>query len=246
MLVLYEVTDPPAWLDISFALFEGWQRFDDGVRTDSPLLSRDAWVSLLKARGFDEVQPWPGPGSEAEILGAHVIVARTSLEGTRAGQIAAGRQKQSQPEPASEADRSAHHELIFRLEQAAPDERHELLVAYARAHVMRALGRHENEPVERRHRLMDLGVDSLMAVELRNRLSEGLPLLRPLPATLIFDYPTVEAIAARLSKLLPETAVEPLEETDIDSEEADRSEDSVRDMSDEEVEQLLLKRLESL
>ena len=53
-----------------------------------------------------------------------------------------------------------------------------------------------------RHRLLDLGFDSLMAVQLRNRLGAGLSLARPLPASLLFDYPTIEAIKNYILELL--------------------------------------------
>ena len=42
-----------------------------------------------------------------------------------------------------------------------------------------------------------MGVDSLMALELRDRLSRRLG--RPLPATLPYDYPTIESLADRLA-----------------------------------------------
>jgi hypothetical protein len=47
--------------------------------------------------------------------------------------------------------------------------------------------------------LRDLGLDSLMAVELRNLLAKA-GRGAPLPKTLLFDYPTLEALSGYLSK----------------------------------------------
>lgn len=54
------------------------------------------------------------------------------------------------------------------------------------------MGMENGVQIEARHRLFDIGIDSLMAVELRNSLHSGLAI--SLPSTLVFDYPTVEAL----------------------------------------------------
>jgi acyl carrier protein len=54
--------------------------------------------------------------------------------------------------------------------------------------------------------LRELGLDSLMAVELRNVLGQRLALKRSLPATLVFDYPSVQAISDYLLRQVPEFA----------------------------------------
>jgi acyl carrier protein len=51
-----------------------------------------------------------------------------------------------------------------------------------------------------RQRLLETGMDSLMAVELRNLLSRQVG--RALPATIVFEYPTVAALAAFLDSFL--------------------------------------------
>lgn len=70
-----------------------------------------------------------------------------------------------------------------------------------------AVIRLSEDKIGHRTPLRDLGIDSLMAVELRNRL-EGDTGLR-LPATFIFSYPTVSAITAHLQQALcgPKTPV---------------------------------------
>jgi len=49
-----------------------------------------------------------------------------------------------------------------------------------------------------------LGMDSLMSVTLQRNLSASLG--QPLSPAVIFDYPTVDSLAAHLATLLPEPA----------------------------------------
>ena len=256
ILVLVEATHHHGWFDFTTGLIEGWQHFADDLRGDNPLLTPEQWKDALSERGFCEVIAFPEHGSPAEVLGQHVILARTpaseSDDGFDRGSSAtlpADDRATKMALPVSAAN-SAERVREFRssLESALPDEREELMNEYVRAGVMEVLRMDADRRPGIQHRLMDLGLDSLMAVQLRNLLESGLGLGRSLPATLMFDYPTIASISAfllnRTSCEDPSAVVSPtVEERPPESASSHRAQE-IEALSDDEAEALLLKRLE--
>ncbi len=160
----------------------------------------------------------------------------------------------------------AEHGWIDELRAAYPDERRRLLTEMIGEEVARVLNVDADELRDPYAGLMDLGLDSLMAVELRTALTERLRLARTLPATLVMDHPSMHAIAVFLERVLldapaaasaaaPATAhgggmaaVDPVRATAADAAaEPDLSDEQAIDaLSEEEVEALLLRRLEGI
>ncbi|WP_143079012.1 type I polyketide synthase, partial [Streptomyces monashensis] len=86
--------------------------------------------------------------------------------------------------------------LQARLRDLAPEARRRELLTEVRTRAAAALGYAGAEQVGAERAFRDLGVDSLIAVELRNVLAavSGVAL----PATVVFDHPTPQALAAFL------------------------------------------------
>jgi acyl carrier protein len=76
------------------------------------------------------------------------------------------------------------------------DDQLELVLAMVRSHIAEVLGHDTPDAIAPRQGLLDMGFDSLMAVDLRNRLGETTGLR--LPTTLVFDYPTAHGLSAHL------------------------------------------------
>jgi hypothetical protein len=123
--------------------------------------------------------------------------------------------------------------LRRRLADLTDDERHEVVLDLVRTQLAVVLGHSGPEAVRPDRGFLDVGVDSLTGVELRNRLA-ALTGLR-LPATLVFDYSTPIAVARYLrGELAPEpvaASVRALEELGrledvlaaVDADDADRA-----------------------
>src|SRR5205814_2969352 len=100
-------------------------------------------------------------------------------------------------------------DILRRLQAARPEERHDLLVEHVRAAVARVLRLAPGTEIELGRGLFDLGMDSLMSVELKSRLEASLG--RPLPSTLTFNYPNVGALVDYLEKELSLSLSSPAE-----------------------------------
>ena len=101
---------------------------------------------------------------------------------------------------ATMASPPAEGRFLAGLKAAAPSKRHGLLRDHIAERTRRVLGLEASQTIDPLRPLKEMGIDSLMAVELRNVLKTDLGLDGGLPATLVFDYPTVDGIAHYLAR----------------------------------------------
>jgi NADPH:quinone reductase-like Zn-dependent oxidoreductase/acyl carrier protein len=198
---------------------QGWQPFspDEGRRAFRSLLtSRSAQVATMNvdwSRYLRQV-----PAAPALLAGIGSRPERTA---------------EAAPEPTVVALRDA-------LVALPVPARREALVTHVTGRVATVLGLTAAHRFDADMGLRDAGLDSLMALELRNLLQADAG--RALPATLAFDYPTIEAIAAFLADAIGLTTAAP--ETDADRPASDL--DAIHAMSDREAEALLGAELDAL
>ncbi|WSL80572.1 SDR family NAD(P)-dependent oxidoreductase [Kitasatospora sp. NBC_01266] len=100
---------------------------------------------------------------------------------------------------AATADPAA--EFQQRLGALAGADRERALLELVQSHTALVLGHASAGGIDPGRGFLELGLDSLSAVELRNRL--GAVVGRRLPATLIFDYPSPTALSQYLGEQLP-------------------------------------------
>ncbi len=122
---------------------------------------------------------------------------------------------------------------------AAPTGAHRTLVTtHLRHRVCSVLGLPPDFVVEARRPLGELGLDSLLAVELRNALGDDIG--KRLPASLLFDHPTLDALTDYLLEQMTEGGATAAVRATGGS-----TVESVESLSDDEVDRLLAEKLRS-
>jgi acyl carrier protein len=158
---------------------DGLAMFDEAMRLDEPVV-----VPLR----FDHTAP-EIPGKLRDVLRPAAARTRGPGQGTAA----------AAPGTAPAADAAS---LRNRLAALNSGDRERLLLDLVRAHVA-VVRQNEPEAIDLRRGFTELGLDSLAAIELRNRLGAATGLR--LAATIMFDYPTpVELARMLLEELAPE------------------------------------------
>jgi NAD(P)-dependent dehydrogenase (short-subunit alcohol dehydrogenase family)/acyl carrier protein len=145
---------------------------DAGFRLLGKLLERSpVQAAVLPIEWSKLLKPLP-VGSEPPLLAE---IARQSMS--------------TQP-----AERSAVDlQLIKRLQDAPARERLEMMIEYIQSSAVKVLALDASRQLDPRQPLGELGLDSLMAVELHNAISLALGVT--LPTTILFDYPTIAGMA---------------------------------------------------
>ncbi|MFF4503027.1 SDR family NAD(P)-dependent oxidoreductase [Streptomyces sp. NPDC001401] len=97
--------------------------------------------------------------------------------------------------------------MSARLRELDPSARQEFVLSLVRTQVAAVLGHDDARTVGADERFQDLGLDSLTAVQLRNRLNTATGMR--LTATLVFDHPTPRAVATHIMARTAEASPSP-------------------------------------
>ncbi|MEW2028951.1 SDR family NAD(P)-dependent oxidoreductase [Streptomyces roseifaciens] len=196
-LVLNEASSNVLTATLTFGLLDGWWLHRDAELRlpGSPLLSAPGWRKALALAGFARSRALPAD----EGLTQHVVVAHTAAEAAPAAAVppaattaAAAPVRAQEPVRGGEPARST--------EPSAPSGGDaEALAAAAQEYVKDAFERILQVPRDRLwldETYENFGVDSLTVPQIVDVLSEH---MGELPATLLFEYPTIREIADHLA-----------------------------------------------
>ncbi len=157
-----------------------WITPEQGLEAFERLVREDVATSLVLARDWSVFEQ---PGGSGPPLLEDLLTREEAAEA---------------PEPSED--------LLTRLRQAPAAEHEALLGSFLREQLQAVL--RLPAPPAANVGFFDLGMDSLMAVEFRNRLNRAFSGEYAAPNTLVFDYPNVEALGGHLARELGEIAGE--------------------------------------
>ncbi|WP_216843120.1 non-ribosomal peptide synthetase, partial [Granulicella sp. S190] len=204
LLLLNEITSKKVFAHVTFGLLSGWWLYEDEALRigGSPLLSGNSWRNALEREGFHSIG---FPARSDDMPGQEVIVAVS--DGVVRQRAASN--KVSAPVSPLKTDRAASKSGFIRTGEQNPVtpvgvRRENIRPIPSREREMCQLIREtiaevlklDEDKVEDDRNFADLGVDSIIAVQLVNQISRRCELI--LPATVIFDYNTVEALVRHI------------------------------------------------
>ena len=161
-------------------------------------------ASLLARMGVNALSPADGLAALEYLLAADLtqaLVAQIDWSIFKSlYQAGSQRPLLEQIEAESSGDASPEQPSQIRqtLAEAASHTRYDLLLTHIQTETAAILGLEAAQLPDPRLGFADMGMDSLMAVELRTRLAAGLGV--DLPATLAFEYPTIDQLTTYLAE----------------------------------------------
>jgi len=123
-------------------------------------------------------------------------------------------------------------------------ERRDFILGQVQVQVANVLGLQEPQAVDVQQGFFDLGMDSLTSIELKNQLQTSLNC--PLPATLLFKYPTIEKLVDYLVAEVLDLDIRERADDSDSAEKATIAKPVVEEISEDELEKLIDAEFEAL
>ncbi len=170
------------------------------------MASSEAARANISAQGLVPLEPSAALSALAEVVAngtAQATVIKANWQ--RAAKMLGG----SRPPildlvlPSAVAETTGDSELLRQLQEVPVAQRAGFLTEFLQREVQHFL--RLAQPPSATSRFVDLGTDSLMAVELRNRLYSQFGGAFTINATAVFDYPTIGGLAEYLATQLPDS-----------------------------------------
>lgn len=180
ILILNELTEISCFATVTFGLLDGWWLFDDPAfrLPGSPLLDAVNWQQRLRAAGFE------APDVLADVDSRQAVIMASSD-----GVVSAEEPQARTPEVAPPVESP-------RIGRAA----NESMLGLVQREIAATLRLRPDE-IHVNKRFSEYGIDSILSVDLINRLNKALGL--SLRTTVLFDYSSAAELAGRLDQLAP-------------------------------------------
>ncbi|NOY17304.1 MAG: SDR family NAD(P)-dependent oxidoreductase [Gammaproteobacteria bacterium] len=187
-MLLVESIQRQRWKDIVFGMTDGWWHFTDiDVRPDYPILEMDTWRTVLEKVGFSDIEGVFSNEALAKEQG--VIIARTPVHEVMFSE-----------KPARISAKKPRRENLYEeIPEGAGKRLNGSLERWVQQQLITQIAQSLRVPDERIHKdrsFSDMGVDSLIGVEIIGALKKNLAI--PLAPTLLFEYSTIEVLGAHL------------------------------------------------
>jgi acyl transferase domain-containing protein/acyl-CoA synthetase (AMP-forming)/AMP-acid ligase II/acyl carrier protein len=209
----------------------------------------------LSRMGIQGLQPEQAIAALESMLGANCVQTTVAnVDWSLFKELYEARGKRSllellaeQPHEAQLPQQSVQQsEILQRLQAVAPSERISLLIAYIQGEVAKVLGLEPSNLPDPQQGFFDMGMDSLMAAEFKNRLEVSLE--TSVPVTLMFDFPTIKDLAWYIAKEVMGWELPATDETELSKGEDELTEalSEVEQLSEDKVEASLAEELAKL
>jgi acyl transferase domain-containing protein/acyl carrier protein len=146
----------------------------------------------------------------------------------------------------TEQDSEHQSKILQQFEEVPENERQDFLIAYLQKEIGNVLGLDLSQLPEPEQGFFDMGMDSLMAVDLKNSLEKNLG--ATLPSTLAFDYPTIKDLAEYIAQNILRWGRPGVEKSTVQKSEVEPTKVAleVEQLAEEEVKASIERELEEL